>query len=192
MKWRTGMPPTLPQLLRCRQWGPAVLGLFLLNTSTAYGLPDDQDQPIHISADKAVRDEKRGLTIYHGNVQMRQGSMELDANKLTIFHNSEDADKIVAQGAPARMRQQPKVNEGLVHAHAQVITYFRIEDRVNLQSEASLEQDGALVTGNSIDYFIAQQLVKAESDTNDAQNKVFVVIPPTSRRVSDTESTPSP
>ncbi|MDX1733349.1 MAG: LptA/OstA family protein, partial [Halioglobus sp.] len=64
----------------------------------ASALPDDREQPIHITADTAVRDEKRGVTIYSGHVQMRQGSMELDADSLTIYHEAADADKFVARG----------------------------------------------------------------------------------------------
>ena len=143
-------------------------------------LSDDREQPIHITADKAVRDEKQGVTIYSGNVQMRQGSMELDADSLTIFHEARDANKIVARGAPAKMRQQPEIDKGLVHAHASVITYFRREELVHLRTDAELTRDdGTLVTGDSIDYYITRELVRAESDRNDEDKKVFVVIPPT-------------
>jgi len=156
--------------------------LFLLSALlplAASGLPDDREQPIHITADKAVRDEKRGVTVYSGNVQMRQGSMELDADSLTIYHQNEDANRFVARGSPARMRQQPEIDKGLVHAHAEVITYFRDQERVHLRSTARIErEDGTLVTGDSIDYFITRELVKAESDRSDKDNKVFVVIPP--------------
>lgn len=163
---------------------PLVTTLVLIALSTVftvpgYALPDDREQPIHISADKAVRDEKQGVTIYSGNVQMRQGSMELDADSLTIYHEAKDANKIVARGTPAKMRQQPEIDEGLVHAHAESITYFRNEELVHLRTNAELTRDdGTLVTGNSIDYFITRELVKAESDGNDKDNKVFVVIPP--------------
>lgn len=157
-----------------------LLAASLLSLSmAARPLPDDREQPIHITADKAVRDEKRGVTIYSGNVQMRQGSMELDADSLTIFHEDRDANKIVARGQPAKMRQQPEIDEGLVHAHAQVITYYRREELVHLRTNAQLQRDdGTLVTGDSIDYFITRELVKAESDRTNEDNKVIVVIPP--------------
>lgn len=157
--------------------------LVLLFIAPVHALPEDREQPIRITADKAVRNEKRGVTIYNGNVEMRQGSMELDADSLVVFHKGEDANKIVARGAPARMRQQPEPDEGVVHAHARVITYFRDEEVVNLRTDASVERDdGTLVTGESIDYFITKQLITAESDQTDDDNKVFVVIPPSVHR----------
>lgn len=157
--------------------------LALLFSAPAPALPDDREQPIRIAADKAVRNEKRGITLYNGNVEMRQGSMELDADSLVVYHKGEYANKIVAHGAPARMRQRPEPDEGLVHAHARVITYFRDEELVNLRTDARVErEDGTLVTGDSIDYFIAKQLITAESDQTDEGNKVFVVIPPSVHR----------
>jgi lipopolysaccharide export system protein LptA len=144
----------------------------------AQALPEDRDQPIHITADKALRDEKQGVTIYSGNVHMVQGSMELEADKLTIYHTSEDANEMIAEGRPAKMRQKPAVDKAIVNAHAETIHYFRAEDKVHLQTNASIEQEGAVVEGDSIEYLIAKQLITAESDKSQKGNKVVVVIPP--------------
>jgi lipopolysaccharide export system protein LptA len=155
-----------------------LLLLLSLPAVLTQALPDDRNQPIHITADKAQRDEKEGVTIYSGHVRLVQGSMELEAEKLTIFHTSEDAEEIVAEGHPAKMRQQPELDEDIVNAHAKVIRYFRAAERVLLQTDASIDQDGAVVTGNSIEYLIAKQLITAESDQTQEGNKVVVVIPP--------------
>ena len=164
-------------------YSPVTMGivawLLILPALFAQALPDDRDQPIHIAADKALRDEKQGITVYTGNVRMSQGSMELEADKLTIYQIDEDADKIVAQGNPAKMRQQPEPDESLVHAHALVITYLRTKDMVHLQDDARIEQAGDLVTGESIDYFISKQLIKAESGKSEKSEQVVVVIQPT-------------
>lgn len=162
--------------------GAALLLLCTLIAGSAQALPDDQDQPIHITADKAVRDEKQGFTVYSGNVQMNQGSMEIKADKLTIYHVDEEADKIVAEGEPAKMWQQPELDKGVVHARALVIEYFRDEERVHLETNAHVDQDGSIVTGDSIDYFIAEQLIKADSDETQEGNRVQVVIPPSTQQ----------
>ena len=148
----------------------------------ASALPNDRDQPIHIAADKAVRDEKQGFTVYSGDVQMNQGSMHIEADKLTIYHVDEDADKIVAEGSPAKMRQRPDLDKGPVHARARIIEYYKNEQKVHLEIDARIEQDGATVAGDSIDYFIAEQLVKADSDQARAGNRVQVVIPPSAQQ----------
>ncbi len=156
----------------------AVLLLGLLLAGGAVALPDDRDQPIHITADQALRDEKKGMTVYSGNVHMNQGSMQIDADKLTIYHMAEDVERVIAEGRPARMQQQPDPERGTVFARARIITYYRSEDRVRLEREAHIERDGATVTGDSIDYFIADELVKADSDQAQTGSRVQVVIPP--------------
>ena len=151
--------------------------LFLMSPS-AGALPDDREQPIHITADKALRDEVEGVTVYSGSVHLVQGSMELDADKLTIYHTTDTADKIIAEGQPAKMRQQPDIDKAIVNAHGRIITYYKSEDRVNLQTEARIEQEGAVVEGDAIDYFITKQLITAESDKANENERVVVVIPP--------------
>lgn len=150
---------------------------WLLPAMAANALPDDRDQPIRITADTAIRDEKQGFTVYSGNVHMTQGSMDIEADKLTIFHETAQADKIVAEGKPARMQQKPAVDEPMVRAHAEIIEYYKIEERVHFRIDAHIDQDGASVTGDSIDYFIVEQLVKADSDKATEGNRVQVVIP---------------
>lgn len=147
-----------------------------LPAGMALALPDDRDQPINITADKALRDEKKGVTVYTGNVLLVQGSMHLEAQTLTIYHTTEQADKMIAEGNPAKMRQQPELDKAVVHAQGRIITYFRSEDKVNLRTDASIEQDGAVVSGDSIDYFIAKELIEAVSEKG--QGPVKVTIPP--------------
>jgi lipopolysaccharide export system protein LptA len=69
-----------------------------LASNWCLALPDDREQPIHISADKALRDEKQGVTIYSGNVQMNQGSMHIEADKRT--KSSPGADRQRCASAP--------------------------------------------------------------------------------------------
>jgi lipopolysaccharide export system protein LptA len=186
---RTGRIPANRLLRRCRLPLRVVALLAgLLLAIVANALPDDRDQPIRITADTAIRDEKQGFTVYSGNVHMTQGSMDIEADKLTIFHETAQADKIVAEGKPARMQQKPAVDEPMVRAHAEIIEYYKIEERVHFRIDAHIDQDGASVTGDSIDYFIAEQLVKADSDKATEGNRVQVVIPATTIREEETAS----
>jgi len=174
---------------RCLKWWAPIsivtLVACLLPAGIASALPDDRDQPIHITADTAIRDEKQGFTVYSGNVHMIQGSLDIVADTITIFHETAQADKIVAEGKPAKMQQKPAVDEPLVRARAEIIEYFKIEDRVHLKINAHITQDGASVTGDSIDYYIADQLVKAASEEAPDGQRVQVVIPPKVAREED-------
>jgi lipopolysaccharide export system protein LptA len=143
----------------------------------AAALPEDRNQAIEITADKAVRDERAGFTVYSGDVILIQGSLHIEADKLTIFHDREAADRIVAEGQPARMRQQPAVDQTPVRAEANRIVYVKSTEQIVLTEAASIEQDGATVTGESIKYFMAEQLVRADASSEDSSSRVQVVIP---------------
>ncbi|MEP4485769.1 MAG: lipopolysaccharide transport periplasmic protein LptA [Halioglobus sp.] len=170
-------PKLYDQHFRARFWALALFMWLAVGASAVHSLPDDREQPIRITADQAVRDEKQGFTVYSGNVQMDQGSLHIDADKITIYHSDEDADRVVAEGTPARMQQQPEPDDGLVKAQATKIEYFKMEDRALLTQNAQIQQDGSTVTGETIEYFISEQLVRADSNQDAADSRVEVVIP---------------
>ncbi|MEH6591725.1 MAG: lipopolysaccharide transport periplasmic protein LptA [Halioglobus sp.] len=169
--------------------GIALAGLIgVLLSSTTAALPDDRQQPIRITADQAIRNEKAGYTVYNGNVEMNQGSLQIRADKITIFRLIEEGDKIVAKGQPAVMQQQPDPDKGLLTARAGIIEYYKLEARVHLKQNAIIEQDGSKVTGETIDYFIDEQMVKAGSDRAREDSRVEVVIPATNLQQSEGDS----
>jgi len=171
----------------------AVLAAFLctLMAPAVLALPEDRAQPIVINADQALRDEKQGLTIYSGNVQLDQGTLHISADRITIFRIVEDGDKIVAEGQPARLQQLPNLGEELMHANAGVIEYYKAEERVHLKQDAQIEQGGSIVTGQTIEYFISEQLVKAKSNATQVDSRVQVVIPPNPNQLATESEAPS-
>ena len=144
----------------------------------SFALPDDQQQPITIAADTATRDDRAGLTAYEGNVELTQGSLKITADTLTVTHDTSTANVIVATGNPATLTQQPEADQPAVNASAGRIEYARSENRVHLSEAARIEQDGAIVTGQTIDYLIDERRVRADSDNQDGGKRVEVVIPP--------------
>ena len=152
----------------------------------ALALPEDRDQPLSITADSAVRDDRVSETRYLGNVELSQGSLLIKADLLTITHSENTASLVIAEGNPATMSQTPSQGKAPVLAEAQTIEYHREEDKLVLRDGARIEQDGAVVTGAVIDYFVSSQKVnamssetKTEPDADDnAGQRVEVIIPP--------------
>jgi lipopolysaccharide export system protein LptA len=158
------------------RWLPLLAAVLVWACGQAEALPDDTEQPIHITTDEALRDEKTGRTVYQGNVELVQGTIKITADRITFYRLENEAERIVAEGSPARMQQQPEPDSPLMHAHGDIIEYFRSEERVQLRENAQVEQDGSTVRGDLIDYFINQQLVKAAAESN-TNSRVEVVIP---------------
>lgn len=96
----------------------------LLLSVSALGLPTDKAQPIHIAAQTATLDQKKGVTIYSGDVQFTQGTMLVKADVVTAHFNAQTQkiEKIHAQGSPARYQQQPEINKGIMVIEARSVT----------------------------------------------------------------------
>lgn len=159
-------------------WPRVAAACLSLLACAAHALPEDRQQPIEVSADSAERDEKAGTTTYTGRVQVDQGTIRIEADKVVLFTEGKKVTRINAVGQPAKFQQQPEPNKGLVHAQGLTMDYLVSEEHVVLQQNARMEQDGSVVQGDRIDYYVNQRLVKAAADKSAPQKRVRVVIPP--------------
>lgn len=149
---------------------------------SALALPSDKNETIRGSADKLTVDQKNGIATYSGSVIIQQGTLVISADSIVIHTNpNNDVEKMVAQGNPARFQQQPDKDQGLVTAAAKQITYTPNNQRLLLVEDASVEQNGAVMSGPRIDYDLVKEVMKAagQSSTNgNNPQRIEIVIPP--------------
>ncbi|WP_317930950.1 lipopolysaccharide transport periplasmic protein LptA [Halioxenophilus sp. WMMB6] len=136
-------------------------------------LPDDRQQPVKINSDRAVRNENTGVTQFIGNATLIQGSLVIRADNITVSHSNEGIKEITAVGKPAIFEQQPKANQGVVTAKALRIEYEVGSEIVHLINNASIDQDGSLITSDTIRYDMQNALAEAGGS-----ERVNIVIPP--------------
>lgn len=168
----------------------AALGAVLLS-ATAVALPNDHQQPIEIEAGSAMRDERQGVTLYERDVTIRQGSILIQADRVSVHSAGNQVDHIIAKGRPAHYQQQLKPGEKPVVARANTIEYQLAGDQILLIDNASLEQDGTTLTGNRIDYDLRQEVIRASGDDSSG-GRIRMVIPPDQQRSSPPANAPSP
>ncbi len=167
-----------------------LLGVFL--TTTALALPSDRQATITVEADRAQINEKTGITDYQGSVIIKQGSLLIEADQVTIYSTDGQASKIVCIGKPAHYQQQPKPEDGLVNARADTIEYYLDNETITLIKNASLEQQGSTLKGDHINYDLKAELVEARGSDN-SQQRVHMVIPashPSTDEQAASEQTP--
>jgi len=150
-------------------------------------LPSDKEQAIEIQANSAERDEKLGVTTYEGNVDIKQGSLHITAEKVTITttrssaDDTEELESLTATGERAHFRQQLEAGGDFVEADAKTIHYVVSDRKVQLHGEAQLIQGGSIISGDRIVYDIAAQRVQARAEVNSSNapvERVKVIIPP--------------
>ena len=159
--------------------------IILTVSLSAQGLPEDSKQPITIESDSAESNQSTGLTEYSGNVFIRQGSMAINADKVTLYYAEGKVSRILSIGKSASFRHQPQADESVVIADGEIIDYLLTEDSIKLQKNASLARNGSLVTGDMIFYDIKNGTWKANGNNRGNKKRIQLVIPASNQEDSD-------
>lgn len=144
---------------------------------TAQALSTDKDQPINIEADSVDIDDSKGVSVYRGSVILTQGSIHLDADRVTVYHPDKKADKIVAVGKPVNFRQRPDNSDQDVKGRALRVEYFAASEDLVLIDEAYLEQGGKSFASDRITYDRRLAVVKGGAAAQGKQ-RVQVTLEP--------------
>ena len=187
------MPAAL--LLSTTTRSVATLLLTLAWCTAAPALPDDTQQPIHIVTREAIRDETTGVTLYRGDVRLRQGTIRIAADEIRLGEKGSGPFstragnpffKILARGRPAHLQQLITAGGEITHARANVVEYLRAQSLIRMQDDARVEQGTTLMRGGVFEYLIERQKIRAYAD---AQQRVRSVIPPDRLEQSDASGT---
>jgi len=140
-----------------------IIGLFLLSaTPPARALDSDQQQPLYLEADNAEMDEAKRLSLYTGKVIVRQGSLEIHADQVTIHHAEDKRPKlIIAVGQPTTYKQAVEGQEKPVEAEALRMEYQADKDEITLIDQAVVFQGTDTFRSDRIIYDRINARVKA-------------------------------
>jgi lipopolysaccharide export system protein LptA len=148
------------------------------SSSLAWALPEDADAPIVIRADTGEFDQKTNQATYAGDVQVDQGTMRVNAERMVVHRKDQKVTRIIFFGdatTPARYQQQLTLDEGQVKARADTITYHTQREVLDLEGRAFLSQQGNEVTGNTIKYDIVAGKVNATSKPNSGPIQMIIM-----------------
>ncbi len=112
---------------------------------------DDRQQPVHIEADRAEIDEALGIMTYTGHVIIRQGGIEMRADKVVVYSKEGELQRITAQGQPAHYLQE-RADGKTVKGSSQRMEYNANNKQVLLLGKAQFWQGGNRFSGNRIQY----------------------------------------
>lgn len=154
-----------------------VAGLLLgLLGQGASALPEDQQQPIHITADSAV--QENNTVTYRGHVVVVQGSRRIEADQMVVYHNAGKLQRIVATGNPVHFREQPEAGGSVITGSGATLIYYHTDQRVELLQNALVDRDNSTVKGNRIEYLLPSKTVRAEGANTNQKGQVEMVLQP--------------
>lgn len=150
----------------------------LLTSQLVFALASDKEQPIKINAGTQHISLKDGVTTYASGASLTQGSLKLEAEKITLIRSkNQDIQTVIAEGNPAKYQQTPDDGKATVHAEASSITYQVDKEQLILDKNVSVEQDGTITRGGRIEYDTKEQVVRASKGDNNPDGRVETIIP---------------
>jgi lipopolysaccharide export system protein LptA len=138
-----------------------ILLLIFCFAQHSWALSTDKDQPVSIEADSVDIDETKETAIYHGNVVLVQGSINLTASKVIVYNFQSNNAKIVATGKQVKFSQKPDNSADLIKGQANKAEYGINSARLELTGKASLVKGKNTFRNDKIIYDREKAVVKA-------------------------------
>ena len=131
--------------------------------------------PIEISADSLTAQEKKGISVYKGNVVIIQGKLTIRGDKVTIYHPNQKMSKAIIRGAPAIFSTYIEEDKTEVKGQANKITYQAKTKTIQFEGNAKITQAGKnSITGSSIFYDSVKNTIQAKGNP-DKQERIKVI-----------------
>lgn len=140
-----------------------LLALLGLAPAGVWALSSDREQPVNISADRMRADERRGVSHYMGDVFLKQGSLEIRSDELTVHLEDGEVRQIIVIGQPAKLQQKPDDRE-MVYSEARRMEYDTQSGELLLIDDAQVKQGANRFSGARIHYDTRNSIVAANSE----------------------------
>lgn len=162
---------------RLANFGLILSLLLMLATVPLLAKEGDRHQPIHLEADRVMINEKMGQSRYDGNVKLRQGTLEIEAEHITVYKPGDAVERMEATGTPVHFRQQGDTPKGDIRGYANNIQYKADQSLIILDGDAHIWQEKDEFRGEHIVYDMEQKMVDAKG-AEEGQTRVHVIIQP--------------
>ena len=177
------MVPASKSLARCCRQVALLLALL---PALAWGLSSDRSQPINIEADRATLNEEEEISVYEGNVLLRQGSLRLQGSRMTVHLSDKQLTRVILTGEPASYTQRFDDGEADQQAEAGLIEYHAGEQRLILQEGARIwREKSEEFRSDHIVINLDDNTLSAGSDSPDG--RVSITLQPESLKTGEQE-----
>lgn len=157
--------------------------LFSMSFS-AHALKGDTDQPMEITSGTQSLDMENSTVVLTDNVVITQGSIKINAAKVTIVRQEGKRETVDAQGGPVTF-QQTLDNGKPVNGKANSVSYDLNSEFLTLVGNAELKQIDSFIKAERITYDVKKQQLKA---TSGGKSRVKTVLIPMQLKQNDVKS----
>jgi lipopolysaccharide export system protein LptA len=155
-----------------------ILLLFFCPSFT-FALNSDSKQPADLQADSAILNHNTGVSVYHGNVKLTQGTTVVTADVLTTYTDKHDqlikAIGIGTSTVPASYTTLPDNSKLPFTSVALTINYYPPRDWIEFIDQAKATQGQDNFSGPQLNYDTNQQIVISPASP---KGRTHIVIQP--------------
>lgn len=143
----------------------------------------DREKPMQMEADRVTVDDANQISTFEGNVQLRQGTLLIEASKIVATQDKKGFSQITATGQLAHFRQKRDGVNEYAEGFGERIVYDSLAETADFFGQARVKREGDDVRGEHIIYHTKTGVFQVFSatvknpDTPD-QGRVTIVIQP--------------
>jgi lipopolysaccharide transport periplasmic protein lptA len=159
--------------------------LLISGSLNSFALNSDRMQPIAIEADSASLDQKNQVTVFSGNVLVKQGSIHIRAANVRVTQDKSGNQTMTAQGSPVYFRQQLDGDKGLAEGWGNRVEYSSATHLVKLIGNAKVQRGGDLAQGEAISYNTQSEVYTVLGGNvtgNKHGRRVSIIIQPSTKK----------
>jgi len=151
------------------------VALFLLLLPTQlWALASDGDQSIEVEANSLEVREAENISIYEGNVNLVQGSLQISCDRMVIhFNDANELQLIEMTGDPASLRQLDDDQQEML-GQAKQIDYIEAQSLIELRGTARFDHAGDIIEGDLIRINTESNAIQAGSSESDRRVKMLI------------------
>jgi lipopolysaccharide export system protein LptA len=150
------------------------LSLCLLLPTAVLALSTDTEQPVYIDSDTQQLDMKSNKVTFAGDVKLKQGSININADKIVVTREPQTGTIEVIQGFGDLATFSQLTDDGkTLYGEAKELHYSLKDDQLTMKKQAMLSQDDSVIRGTTIKYRISSQKLVADGNANERVSTVL-------------------
>ncbi|MBT8040117.1 MAG: lipopolysaccharide transport periplasmic protein LptA [Xanthomonadales bacterium] len=161
--------------MKCIKRSSAAFLCLLLAAPSVQALKTDRQEPLDVKADATSGTLGDGLATLEGQVEIRQGSLRIQADVAKVSKTEGRVTRIALTGNPVQLQQEIE-NEGLVVAQASAIEYEVATGIVTLTGEADVVHPQYHISGEALVYDMNVQHFQGSS--TDPEGRIQIRLDP--------------
>lgn len=156
-----------------------VLLILLAAHGPCWAQEEDSSQPIFIEADAATYNDNTGDSVFTGNVEVIQGALTANSDKMTVYTKDKKPYKIISIGTPVSFVQKQKPGEDDIHGESLRSEYFLDTGLLIMIDKAVVRQGQNTYASDRIEYDKKNAIVKA-GQASSSGKRVHITLGPQS------------